>query len=154
ALDLPELPRRIVIVGGGYIAVEFASIFNAAGVSVTMVVRGEAILRGFDQDVRSALMDELRKKGIAIRTEAMVRSIEKEADGTYSVRLAGEELLETDLVMYATGRAPNTRGMGLAEIGVTLTPRGAIAVNAWSESSVPGVYAVGDVTDRINLTPV
>lgn len=153
ALDLPALPRSIVIVGGGYIGVEFAGIFAAAGVAVTTLLRAPLVLRGFDDDIRTTLTDELRKKGVDIRPETVVQSIEKQSSG-YGVRLASGEMLATDLVMYATGRAPNTKGMGLAEVGVILTAHGAIAVDDWSESSVPSIYAVGDVTDRINLTPV
>jgi glutathione reductase (NADPH) len=153
ALDLPALPRSIAIVGGGYIGVEFAGIFAVAGVAVTTLLRAPLLLRGFDDDIRTTLTEELRKKGIDIRTETAVESIEKDKEG-YRLQLAGGQMLSTDLVMYATGRAPNTKGMGLAEVGVTLTAHGAIAVDDWSESSVPSIYAVGDVTDRINLTPV
>ncbi len=158
ALDLPHLPRRMVIVGGGYIAVEFAGIFNALGVHVTQLLRGDNVLRGFDQDVRSALSSELVKKGIDLRCETTVRSIERAANGALSLRLAGAtaggEVIEADGVLYATGRRPNTEGLGLEEAGVTLTENGAVVVDEWSRTSVPHIYAVGDVTDRINLTPV
>jgi glutathione reductase (NADPH) len=153
ALDLPALPRRAVIVGGGYIAVEFAGIFRSFGAEVTMVIRAGQILRGFDDDVRESLAAEMTKKGIRIRAECVVRGIEKTADGL-SVRLAGGDVLEADCVLYATGRAPNTEGLGLAEAGVALTARGAVKVDAYSRSSVPNLFAVGDVTDRMNLTPV
>lgn len=154
ALDLPELPRRIVIVGGGYIAVEFAGIFNAVGVEVTQIIRAGNILRGFDADIRDCLGDELEKKGIRIMRDTIVRSIAPE-NGGYSLRITGrDELLETDLVMYATGRAPNTRGLGLEEAGVTLNNKGAVVVDDWNRSTVESIFAVGDVTDRINLTPV
>ncbi|MEP7125481.1 MAG: glutathione-disulfide reductase [Byssovorax sp.] len=154
ALDLPELPRRVVIVGGGYIAVEFAGIFHSAGAHVEIVLRADSILRGFDEDIRAHLRAQLARQGIAIRCDSVVRSLEKEANGAISVRLASNELLEADAVLYATGRAPNTRGLGLEEVGVKLNPSGAVAVDEWSCTSVPSIFAVGDVTDRINLTPV
>lgn len=153
ALDLMQLPGRMVIVGAGYIAVEFAGIFNALGVKVTQVLRGETVLRGFDPDVRATLHDEMVKKGIDLRCETAVRSIEKTAAG-YSLRLSGDETIETDLVMYATGRRPNTDGLGLEAAGVDLTPEGAVMVDGYSRTNVPSIFAVGDVTDRMNLTPV
>ncbi len=154
ALDLPELPRRMVIVGGGYIAVEFAGIFNALGVEVTEIIRAGCILRGFDEDVREFLAEEMEKKGVVIERDCVVRSIEKETDGTFSLRLANGESLKTDLVMYATGRAPNTQGIGLEAAGVAVNAKGAIEVNDRFETSVAGIYALGDVTDRVQLTPV
>ncbi|HSV28269.1 MAG TPA: glutathione-disulfide reductase [Candidatus Omnitrophota bacterium] len=153
ALDLMQLPERMVIVGGGYIAVEFAGIFNALGVKVTQILRGDTVLRGFDQDIRATLAEEMVAKGIDLRTETNVRSIEKAGRG-YSLRLSGDETLETDLVMYATGRRPNTDGLGLVEAGVELNRSGAVVVDEYSRSSVDNIYAVGDVTDRMNLTPV
>jgi len=154
ALNLKELPRRIIIVGGGYIAVEFAGIFNALGVKVTVLIRGDTVLRGFDDDVRAFLTQELRKKGVDIRSEVFVRDIEKRSDGTLSVLTRMGDTLEVDAVMFATGRAPNTQGVGLEEVGVKLNARGAVVVDVGSRSSVEGIYAVGDVTDRLNLTPV
>jgi len=154
ALDLKALPRRVVIVGGGYIAVEFAGIFHGAGAHVEVLVRADSILRGFDQDVRSTLREQMAKRGISIRSETLVRSLEKEADGSLSVRLTGGELLSADVVLYATGRAPNTKGLGLEAAGVNQDESGAVVVDEWSRTSVPSIYAVGDVTDRINLTPV
>lgn len=153
ALDLMQLPQRMVIVGGGYIGVEFAGIFNAMGVKVTQIQRGETLLRGFDQDIRSALSEEMVKKGVDLRCETTVRSIEKCAKG-YSLRLSGEETIDTDLVFYATGRRPNTDGLGLEEAGVTLDERGAVIVDTQSRTSVDNIYAIGDATDRMNLTPV
>ncbi|UQA60929.1 glutathione-disulfide reductase [Polyangium aurulentum] len=153
ALDLPSLPKRALIVGGGYIAVEFAGILSAAGVEVTLLVRGDNILRGFDADVRSTLSEEMRKRGVNILCETLMRSVEREND-CMSVRLAGGEILETDLILFATGRVPCTTGLGLEETGVKLNERGAIVVDASSRTSVPSIFAVGDVTDRINLTPV
>jgi len=153
ALDLPELPGRIVIVGGGYIAVEFAGIFNALGVEVTEIIRAGNILRGFDEDVRDCLAAELEKKGVTIRRDTVVHSIEKTTGG-YSLRLGDGDVIETDLVMYATGRAPNTRGIGLEEAGVELARNGAIVVDDGLKSSVDNIYAVGDCIDRVKLTPV
>jgi len=153
ALELPELPKSMVIVGGGYIAVEFAGIFNALGADVTLIIRSANILRGFDEDVRDALADELGKKGIRILCETQVRSIEKCDDG-YSVRITGEEELRTGLVMYATGRRPNTDGIGLEAAGVRVNGRGAVCVDEWSRTSVENIFALGDCTDRVNLTPV
>ncbi|MBT3907965.1 MAG: glutathione-disulfide reductase [Rhodospirillales bacterium] len=158
ALDLGALPRRIVIVGGGYIAVEFAGIFNALGVEVTEIIRGDQILRGFDDDMREALAAEMENKGIKILRETVVRSIEKTANG-YSLRLAGGAIaggedLETDLVMYATGRTPNTKDIGVEDVGVELNKKGAVVVDKWSKTSVDNIFAVGDATDRVNLTPV
>jgi glutathione reductase (NADPH) len=154
ALNLPEVPRRLLIVGGGYIGVEFAGIFQALGARVTMFLRGASVLRGFDDDVRALLTQELRKKGIDLRPETLVSDIEKRADGTLSVLTGMGETLEVDTVLFATGRVPNTRGLGLQEAGVLLDERGAVRVDEASRSSVESVYAVGDVTDRINLTPV
>jgi len=153
ALDLKELPRRMVIVGAGYIAVEFAGIFSSLGVEVTLVLRADAVLRGFDEDIRVTLGAEMVKRGIILKTESVVRSIEQ-VGGHYSLRLAGGETIETDLVMYATGRKPKTSGIGLEEAGVELNDKGAIVVDAYSCSKVDNIWAVGDVTDRINLTPV
>ena len=153
ALELRELPKRMVIVGGGYIAVEFAGIFAALGVEVTEVIRAEAILRGFDHDIRVNLTDEMQKRGIRVLSETVIRSIEKDGE-VYTLRCAGNEVIETDLVMYATGRTPNTAGLGLAEAGVELSGNGAVMVDEWNQSSVESIYAVGDVTDRIALTPV
>ncbi|MCP5368348.1 MAG: glutathione-disulfide reductase [Hyphomicrobiales bacterium] len=153
ALDLPDLPRQVVIVGGGYIAVEFAGIFNALGAHVTLIIRAGQILRGFDEDIRETLAAEMQKKGITILREAIVRSVEKHGE-RYSVRLAGGEELGCGTVMYATGRTPNTRGIGLEEAGVELNSKGAVKVDEWNRSSVDSIYAVGDATDRINLTPV
>jgi glutathione reductase (NADPH) len=154
ALEIERLPRRIAIVGGGYIAVEFAGIFRAVGVEVTQIIRAGQILRGFDEDIRETLAAEMAKKGIRILGDSIVRSIEK-ADGGYRLRIHGDDtLLDTDLVMYATGRAPNTAGLGLAEAGVRLAENGAVIVDANYRSSVDTIYALGDVTDRVKLTPV
>lgn len=153
ALDLATLPKRAIIVGGGYIGVEFAGIFNAAGVKVTMLIRGESVLRGFDADVRGSLTAELRKSGIDIRCETFVADIEKRDTGLSVMTKAGDTL-EADVVLFATGRIPNTDGIGLEEAGVTITRGGAIAVDTFSRTSVPSIFAVGDCTNRVNLTPV
>lgn len=153
ALDLTSLPRRVTIVGGGYIAVEFAGIFRAAGSEVTLVVRGPKILRGFDEDVRDHLTSELVRQGIEIRANSKVAHIDKIG---WILRAALEDgsSLDTEQIMYATGRVPNADGLGLEEIGVVRDKAGAVAVDEWQQTSVPGIYAVGDVTNRINLTPV
>lgn len=153
ALDLKALPKRVVIVGGGYIAVEFAGIFSALGVEVTEAIRADNILRGFDEDVRVTLSEEMVKKGIRLRPDTRFVHIEKTQGGFVLTDDKGE-MVETDLVMYATGRAPNTKGLGLDRAGVEVREDGAIVVDEWSRTSVPNIYAVGDVTDRINLTPV
>jgi len=151
--ELAALPERAVVYGGGYIAVEFASIFNGLGVQVTEIYRGPQILRGFDDDVRNSLAAEMVKKGIALRVETTIDHIEKTASGL-ALRLSDGETLETDLVLAATGRRPNTGNLGLGTAGVALNEAGAIMVDAYSCTSQPNIYAVGDVTDRIALTPV
>jgi glutathione reductase (NADPH) len=153
ALALPSLPKRLAIVGGGYIAVEFAGIFAALGVEVTLVLRGEALLRGFDDDVRTTLGHEYAQRGIALLTHAQVIRIERDGPG-FVLAIEDGRRLAVDLVLYATGRRPSTHGLGLAEAGIELNEHGAVQVDDWSETRVPGIYAVGDVTDRHNLTPV
>ena len=153
ALDLKALPKRMVIVGGGYIAVEFAGIFAAAGVEVTEIIRADAILRGFDPDIRSHLTAEMQKRGIKIRPGVRIARIDKTGAG-YRLTSDAGETFDTDLVMYATGRVPNTGNLGLEDVGVHLNKRRAISVDEWQQTTVPGIYAVGDCTDRINLTPV
>jgi glutathione reductase (NADPH) len=153
ALDLPDLPKRIVIVGAGYIAVEFAGIFNGLGAHVTEVVRGDPILRGFDMDVRRHLQTEMIKAGIDIRTGSPGARIDQTADG-YRLTLKNGDVIDADLVMYATGRAPNTKNLGLEDVGVAMGPKGEIRVDAYSKTSVDSIYAIGDVTDRMALTPV
>ena len=153
AFHLKELPKRILIQGGGYIAVEFAGIFNGLGSEVTLVYRRENILRGFDDDVRNHLRTEMEKRGIKIITKKVVEGIAK-VDHGLDVKLSDHEQIMVDAVMFATGRRPNVKGLGLETAGVKLTEAGAIAVNELSQTSVPHIYAVGDVTDRIALTPV
>ncbi|HJT07996.1 MAG TPA: glutathione-disulfide reductase [Stellaceae bacterium] len=153
ALDLAALPRRIVIVGGSYIAVEFAGIFHGLGAEVTLAIRREELLYGFDDDIRVALARELRTRGIEIHARTEFTRIDKRDHGV-DLTTAKGDTLSADLVMYATGRRPNTRGIGLEEAGVQLNENGAVIVDSWSRSRVPHIYAVGDVTDRLNLTPV
>ena len=153
AFHLPEMPRRVVIVGGGYIAVEFAGIFNGLGAEVTQLYRGPLFMRGFDIDVRNTLADEMRKTGIDLRFEADIAGIERNG-GTLTATLKDGQILETDAVMFATGRLPNTRGLGIEEIGVELARNGAVVVNERYQTSVPSIWALGDVTDRVKLTPV
>ena len=153
AFFLDLLPERIIIVGGGYIAVEFAGIFHGMGVDTTLLYRGPLFLRGFDQDLREILAEEMRKKGIHLVFNNNIAAIEKVKD-KLKVRFKNNEIRETDLVMYATGRRPNTSNIGLDKIDVKLNDNGAIIVNDQYQSSVPSIYAIGDVTDRVNLTPV
>jgi glutathione reductase (NADPH) len=153
AFHLDALPPRILIQGGGYIAVEFAGIFNGLGSEVTLVYRGDNILRGFDDDVRAHLRAELERRGIRIVTRQTVDAVERVEHG-YCVELSDRQSFTVDRVMFATGRRPNVAGLGLEAAGVALAPNGGIAVDPFSRTSVPHVYAVGDVTNRINLTPV
>jgi glutathione reductase (NADPH) len=153
AFHLKELPRRILIQGGGYIALEFATIFNGLGSEVTVVYRGENILRGFDDDVRTHLHGELERRGIRILCKRLVEGIEKVEHGL-DVELSDHEQIVVDAVMFATGRRPNVKSLGLEAVGVALGRTGGIAVDDYSRTSVPNIYAVGDVTDRVNLTPV
>jgi glutathione reductase (NADPH) len=154
AFHLPALPARVAVVGGGYIAVEFAGIFNGLGARTHLLYRGERILRGFDDDVRAHLQDEIARKGVQLALRTQVRSIARQADGSLLLDLGEGATLACDAVMYATGRVPNTEGLGLREAGVALTADGAVAVDPWSQTSVPSIHAIGDVTDRLQLTPV
>jgi glutathione reductase (NADPH) len=153
AFHLPEMPSRILIQGGGYIAVEFACIFAGLGAEVTLVYRGENILRGFDDDVRSHFRAELEKGGIRILTGRTVTGVERTAAGMRS-RLSDRQTIESDRVMFAIGRRPNVAGFGLEALGVKLADNGGIAVDPYSRTSAPNIYAIGDVTNRVNLTPV
>jgi len=150
---LEALPKRALVVGGGYIAVEFAGILNGLGTEVTQLYRGPHFLRGFDDDLRHFLCDEMRKKGIDVRFNATVECIEKH-DGRICAELGDGTEMPADLVLYATGRIPNSEGLGLKEAGVELTAGGAIAVDSEFRTSVPSIFAVGDVIDRLQLTPV
>jgi len=153
AFDLPEFPKSILIQGGGYIAVEFAGIFAGLGSKVTLLYRRENILRGFDDDVREHLRFELGKRGIKIITGKTVTGVEAGAQGYYS-KLSDGSIIESDRVMFAVGRRPYVQGLGLEAAGVKLKAGDGIVVDEYSQTSVPSIYAVGDVTDRINLTPV
>ncbi len=153
ALELTVVPPRMLIVGGGYIAVELAGIYAGAGSKVTLLVRGDHVLRGFDHDVHTALTRELERSGIEIATHTEVESLSKRGDGLVARCRSGSEH-EAEVLLWATGRWPNTRGMGLEDVGVELDDQGAILVDEWSQTSGSGIYAVGDATTRINLTPV
>ena len=148
------MPKRIVIAGGGYIANEFAGIFNEFGAKVTLVNRGGDILRGYDQSVRDRLLQISIKKGIEFRFHAPFESVEKKEDGTLVVRTTGQDPIEADMLMFAIGRNPNSRGLGLETLGVEMDAIGAIKVDEDSRTNVPSIFAVGDVTNRVQLTPV
>src|ERR1700756_1230215 len=153
AFHLEELPPRILIQGGGYIAVEFATIFNGLGSEVTLVYRGENILRGFDDDLRAHLNAEMTKRGVRILCGTTVREVQCTQD-TFTAKLADGSSIEVDKVMFALGRWPNVAGFGLEATGVRLSDKRGIAVDKFSQTSVPHIYAIGDVTNRVNLTPV
>jgi len=153
AFHLAELPKRIVIQGGGYIAVEFACIFAGLGSEVTLVYRGENILRGFDDDVREHLRNEMRTRGITVTCGHTVAAVERSGDD-FVTRLSDHSTIAADKVMFAIGRRPNVMGLGLETVGVKIAAHGGIAVDDYSRSSVASIYAVGDVTHRVNLTPV
>jgi len=152
-LSLPEQPARVLVVGGGYIASEFACILNGMGTQTTQYYRGAQILRGFDADVQNHVADEMRKKGVDLQVNTDVAKIEKTSDGLLVTDKNGGTLT-VDQVLYATGRTPNSKNLGLEAVGVELKKNGAIAVDKWSQTNVPSIYAVGDVTDRMALTPV
>jgi glutathione reductase (NADPH) len=153
AFHLERLPQRVIIVGGGYIAVEFCAIFNGLGSNVTLVHRGGQLLRGFDHDLGRVLAEEMKHKGITLALDSTIERLTRQGD-SITVHLATGAMLQADLVMYATGRAPNTRGIGLEQVGVTLADNGAIKVDEYFRSSVPSVLALGDAIDRMQLTPV
>ncbi|MBR1231271.1 glutathione-disulfide reductase [Bradyrhizobium sp. AUGA SZCCT0182] len=154
AFHLTELPKRIVIQGGGYIALEFAGIFKGYGADVTVIYRGDNILRGFDEDVRKHVRAEMEKHGINIITGCTIAKIEKHGK-EFTTHLSSGSSIASDQVMFAIGRHPNVANLGLETAGVAINPKnGGIAVDAWSKTSTPNIYAIGDVTHRINLTPV
>ncbi|ODT87456.1 glutathione-disulfide reductase [Phenylobacterium sp. SCN 70-31] len=153
AFHLEQLPKRIVIAGGGYIALEFAGIFNGLGVDTTVVHRGPNVLRGFDDDIRSHVAEEMEAQGVKIRLGTQIAGIEKTAEGLVATCADGHAL-EADVVMFALGRAPYADDLGLEAAGVARSETGAVKVDAYSRTSVDNIWAVGDVTDRINLTPV
>jgi glutathione reductase (NADPH) len=151
---LEALPRRVMIAGGGYIANEFAGIFNEFGSKVTLVNRTDVILRGYDQSIRDRLLQISITKGIDFRFHASFEKVEKLEGGTLRVQLTGQDPMEVDCLIFATGRVPNSKGLGLEGVGVTLDDKGAVKVDADNRSSIDSIYAVGDVTNRIQLTPV
>lgn len=153
AFHLPQLPKRVVVVGGGYIAVEFASIFNGLGAQTTLLHRRQQLLRGFDADLGLHLAQEMAQLGVSFRWDEEILSIDKQTDGLH-LQLQGGEQLVVDCVMYATGRVPLTAGLGLDAAGVKINDKGAIEVDSYFTTNVPSIHAVGDVVDRMALTPV
>ncbi|MGE0847563.1 MAG: glutathione-disulfide reductase, partial [Flavobacteriaceae bacterium] len=150
---LETFPKRVLVAGGGYIAVEFASLLNGLGADVTLVYRGPQILRGFDDDIRDHVADAMRARGVNIVCNDIFTRIDREKGGLVAITKGGQRLA-ADQIMFAIGRTPYTRGLGLESAGVELDGAGAVIVDAYSQSSVPSIYAVGDVTDRVALTPV
>jgi len=154
AFHLDALPKRIVIAGGGYIANEFAGVFNEFGSQVTIVNRSDQILRGYDEQIRDRLLQISTAKGIQFRFNAPFEKVVKNEDGTLTVHVGNGDPIECDTLMFATGRVPNTDGLGLENAGVELDRNGAVKVDADNRSTCPSIYAVGDVTNRVQLTPV
>ncbi len=154
AFLLEELPRSVVIAGGGYIACEFATIFSGLGVETTIVYRGDQILRGFDRDVRAHVQADLERTGVRVICGAVVDAVEAMPERRKRIVLSNALRLEADHLLWAVGRTPNTGGLGLNDVGVAMRANGAVIVDAFSRTNVPSIFAVGDVTDRINLTPV
>lgn len=154
AFHLERFPQRVAIAGGGYIAVEFACIFRGLGAEVCLVYRGEDILRYFDRDISVQVHEELGRLGVRVVTQAVFERIEKLSGDVKRVHLSNGHHIDADLVFWAVGRRPNTAGLGLEEAGVALGRNGEVKVDEWSRSSVPSIFAIGDVTDRVNLTPV
>ncbi|KAL1312120.1 hypothetical protein HN51_038741 [Arachis hypogaea] len=154
ALDLPSKPEKIAIVGGGYIALEFAGIFNGLKSDVHVFIRQKKVLRGFDEEIRDFVGEQMALRGIEFHTEESPQAVVKSADGSLSLKTNKGTVEGFSHIMFATGRKPNTKNIGLESVGVKIDKKGAIEVNEYSQSSVPSIWAVGDVTDRINLTPV
>jgi glutathione reductase (NADPH) len=153
--DLPEFPRRLLVVGGGYIAVEFASLFQRLGAQVTQIMRAPNILRGFDDDMRDGMRDAMARAGVVFRFGSLPTRIAKQGDGSLSMSLSDGAVVEADQALVATGRLPNTRGLGLEPAGVELSPKHcAVKVDENLTSNVPSIHAIGDATHRVNLTPV
>ncbi len=153
AFHLRQLPKQVVIQGGGYIALEFAGIFAGLGAHVTVIYRGENILRGFDDDVRAHLRMDMEKRGVRVLTGCTIAAIEP-TGSRFSARLSNNNHVTADCVMFAMGRAPNVTGIGLEKAGVKISANGGVAVDEYSRTATPHIYAIGDVTNRINLTPV
>jgi glutathione reductase (NADPH) len=153
AFHLDRMPRQPLIVGGGYIAVEFAGIFRGLGAKVALAHRGPLFLRGFDDDLRAALAEEMRARGISLHFSAVIEKIER-VPGGLRATLSDGSAIDADLVMFATGRRPNSQGFGLDRVGIALDMQNAVMVNEYSQSSVESIYAIGDLTSRKNLTPV
>ncbi len=151
---LPELPRRVLIQGAGYIAMEFAGVFNALGSQVMVVNRSDQILRGYDEALRDRLLQITMSRGIEYRFNSPIQKVEKQADGSFSVTTRGHDPVTVDVVLVATGRRPNTDGLGLESTGIELGENGQVPVDEYNRTSCPSIYAVGDVTDRVQLTPV
>ncbi|HEY6631926.1 MAG TPA: glutathione-disulfide reductase [Rhizobiaceae bacterium] len=154
AFDLPQLPKAITIAGGGYIAVEFANIFHGLGVDTTLIYRGKEILQRFDMDLRRRLHEEMTAKGIRIRCHTIFERIERRGDGRLDAALSDGEVLVADQVLLAIGRIPNTQNLGLEAVGVKTGVKGEILVDPYSRTNVKNIWAIGDVTDRVQLTPV
>ncbi|MFJ2989510.1 glutathione-disulfide reductase [Collimonas sp. NPDC087041] len=154
AFFLKEMPRRVLVIGGGYIAVEFASIFHGLGAQTSLLYRGDLFLRGFDQGVREHLKDEFTKKGVDLQFKADIARIDKQADGSLAATLRDGRVLETDCVFYATGRRPMLDDLGLENVNVALTDKGFVKVDQEYRSSEPSILALGDVIGRVQLTPV
>lgn len=152
--ELQDLPRRIAVIGGGYIGVELASIFRGYGAEVTLLVRGETLLRSFDHDIRHMVADQLAERGIALHHYAPIRGIERLEDGTFRVGFGDEGQVDVDFVLCACGRVPNTQGLGLDDVGVEVDPRGQVVVDDTFHTNIPSILAVGDVVGRMQLTPV
>ncbi|SHI72478.1 NADPH-glutathione reductase [Malonomonas rubra DSM 5091] len=152
--DLPELPKRMLIVGGGYIATEFTGIFHGLGVNVTQIYRRELFLRGFDTDIREFVAKQMRESGIDLRFNCDLKQVVKNADGSLNVTLKDGSNLQTDLILAATGRVPNTENLGLDEVGVKLGENGRVLVDDFYQTNIPSIYALGDLIDRMQLTPV
>ncbi len=152
--DLPVFPQRLAVIGGGYIAVEFAALFQRLGSKVTQVVRASNLLRGFDEDMRAGVRDAMARAGVALRFGCLPSRIERQADGVLRVTLSDGGVVEADQVLLATGRLPNTGGLGLETAGLELSAHGAVKIDENLSSVVPSIHAVGDVTHRVNLTPV
>src|SRR6185437_5781609 len=153
AFHLDKLPRRIVIAGSGYIGVEFAHIFHGLGCEVTLICRNPKVLRGFDEDLRDCLMAEMHTNGIRVLTERNFKRVDKKGDEVFVFTDKGD-MIEADCAMLAIGRHPNTRGLGLDKAGVKLGKHEAVLVDEYSKTNVGHIYAIGDVTDRLQLTPV